>query len=159
VKKRKFVFTVILGILLIVGLGLAGCQTEDDSGGDSGAPGVGSITITGIKAGLNDTRIVYNTVNGEHQVLGDYTIMGGTLIGTTFDRTGNATINNGQVTIPIRGVKGGSSYEFTNGVYDVQVTVSGSTVAADNRVYNLTVTFNGATGTGTASLANGLGVQ
>jgi hypothetical protein len=158
-KKRKVVFTVILSILLVLGLGLTGCQTDDDSGGDDAVPGVGSITITGIKAGLDDAKIVYNTVGGTHQTLNDFTIMGGVLSGTTFDRTGNATIGSGRVTIPVRGVKGGASYEFTNGVYNVQLTVSGATTAGDNRQYNLTVNFSGSTGTATANATNGLGIN
>jgi hypothetical protein len=159
-KKQKVVFTVILSILLVLGLGFTGCQTDDDSGGDDAVPGIGSITITGIKAGLEGAKIVYSTVAGTHQTLQDFTVVGGVLSGTTFDRTGSATISGGRVTIPVRGVKGGASYEFTNGVYNVQLTVSGADVAADNRVYNnLSVTFSGSAGTLTATATNGLGIN
>jgi hypothetical protein len=159
-KKRKVVFTVTLGILLVLGLALAGCQTEDDSGGgDAGGEGAGSITITGIKDGLNDATIAYNSVDGTHQTLNDYKVKGGVVSGTGFDTTGRVTIKGGQVTIPVRGIKGGSAYEFTNGVYNVQLTVSGSTDAADNKQYNITVNFSGSTGTCTATAANGLGAN
>jgi hypothetical protein len=159
-KKGKFLMG-ILGILLVFGLVLAGCG--DGAGGGGGdstttATGVGSITITGIKAGLNDAKIVHNTVSGTHDTLGDFKFEGGELSGAVLDRSGSSTISGGKVTIPVRGIKGGSSYEFTDGKYTFKLTVSGATTVADNKEYNLEVNFSGSTGTATANATNGLGL-
>jgi hypothetical protein len=106
---------------------------------------MGSITITGIKAGLNGVTIVHNTVSGTHKVLNDYKFQGGELSGTVFDGSGTATITSGSVTIPVRGIKGGSSYEFTDGDYSLSLTVNAT-------VYNnLTVRFSGSKGTAVAT--------
>jgi hypothetical protein len=160
-KKSALFLTGISGILLVFGLVLAGCPTDAGGGGGGGndtPTGVGSITITGIKAGLNDAKIVHNTVSGTHDTLGDFKVEGGQLSGAVLDRSGSSTVSGGNVTIPVRGIKGGSSYEFTDGKYSLKLTVSGATTAADNKEYTLDVTFSGSTGTAVANATNGLGL-
>lgn len=152
---------MIVCAALAIGLVLTGCPTEDDDSGGGGgnADGMGSITITGIKSGLNGAKIVHSTVSGAHQTLNAFTIAGGQMSGSSLDNTGSATISSGSVTIPVRGIEGGTSYRFTDGIYVVQLTISNADDPADDRQYNLTANFSGGKSTVAANTSNGLGIN
>jgi hypothetical protein len=159
--KNKRFFGMIVCMALAIGLVLTGCPTEDSGssgGGGGNANGMGSITITGMKAGLNTANIVHSTVSGTHKDFANFSIEGGTMSGATFDKTGSDTISGGSVTIPVRGKNASQgSFEFKDGTYTVLLTVSGATAnPADNKQYTVDVTFSGAKGTGTATATNGL---
>jgi hypothetical protein len=164
--KKKLFFAGMLALALVFGLILAGCPTDSDdddggnnSGGGGGGNGTGTITITGLKAGLNGATIAHNLVSGTHSEFNAFTLRAGTLSGATFDDSGSSTITSGSVTIPVRGTNSTSaSYEFKNGVYTVSLTIDATDNAFDGQ-YTVAVTFNGANGTGTGSLANGLGLN
>lgn len=154
--RKKVFLTGMFSLLLAFVMLVSACKSDDDDSSNSGT-GMGTITITGMKAGLENAKIVHNTVIGSHQTLTSYTIAGGQMSNGAFDNSGSTTISNGSVTIPVRGVNNNASYEFTNGVYSVQLTVSDANATADNRQYNLSVTFSGSSGTATANTGNGLG--
>jgi uncharacterized lipoprotein YehR (DUF1307 family) len=73
-KKQACIFTVLLGVMLVLGLSLAGCKDEDDSN-----PFVG--TYTGVIEGDAVTIIIAETtwevrVDGELEESGTYTYKG-----------------------------------------------------------------------------------
>jgi hypothetical protein len=160
-KLSKTFFTGILALTLVFTLFFSACKSDDDDGGSGGggSPGTGTITISGIKAGfLDGGKILHSTVSGVHDQLNDFRLVGGVLSGASFDSSGSTTINSNTITIPVRGQKGGSSYEFTDGSYTVILTVNGVTGDATlNGNYTLKVNFSGSSGTGTANTSNGLG--
>jgi hypothetical protein len=155
--KKGLFLTGIIGIALIFALAFMGCKNDaggsDDGGG--GGDGVGSITITGIKAALSGAEIAHNTVSGEHELDDDFTFNGGKWTGEKLDNGGRSTIDDGTVTIPVRG-KGKESYGFKNGVYEVTLRVNGAKDAADNKEYVFNVTFQGSEGKPKGSNLGGL---
>jgi hypothetical protein len=160
--RKKVFLTGMFSLLLAFVMLVSACKSDDDdssSSNNNSGTGIGSITISGIKAGLNGATILHNSVTGTHQTLQAYTLAGGEMSGATFDNSGSTTISGGSVTIPVRGVNNNASYEFTNGGYTVNLRVSGATSAADDGPYTLTVNFSGSNGTGTANNSNGLGMN
>ncbi|MDR2398724.1 MAG: hypothetical protein LBD74_08210 [Spirochaetaceae bacterium] len=109
-KKRVLFF----GFAVLI---VAACDSGDDdsSSGGGSDPGIGSVTISNLKLGFDNGVIVHSTVRGTSEALSDFTLEGGVLSGGKFDNSGKATISGGSVTIPVRGKKAGSSYEFTDG--------------------------------------------
>jgi hypothetical protein len=111
-KKRTVVFTVILGVMLVLGLGLTGCQTEEDSGG-GGNPFAGNYTSNVAGNQQGDTLIMLESSwssndlgNGTYtrsgttatlsqggQIIGSATLSGTTLLITITngDNEGNYT--------------------------------------------------------------------
>lgn len=155
--RKKVFLAGIISLGLIFALVFSACKSDDDSSGGNSdtnnagsSNGIGSITITGLKAGLNGARIAHNTVTGSHQTLG-YTLVGGVWSGVVLDTSGFSTIQNGSVTISVQG-SAGTTYGFTNGRYNVNFTISNATDTADDgNIQNFAITFNGSSGTGQAT--------
>ena len=161
--RKKVFLTGIISLALIFALVFSACKSDDDnnSGNQSGGgTGVGSITITGIKAGLNSARIVHSTVSGTHNDFqASYSLAGGVVSNGVFDSSGSSTIGNGTVNIPVRGTfSNTATYEFKDGIYTVTLTVSSATDQTLDGQYTISVTFNGSNGTATANSSNRLGV-
>jgi hypothetical protein len=145
-KNRYFIVAGLLSIALGVGF-LTSCDNGSSGGDSGGGDGMGEITISSLPAGFKNGKIAHSSITGTHETLTDYKLIGGQWVSGNLDNTGSTTIEGTSVTVPVRGIKGGSSYEFTDGEYSVSLTVTGADNNSLNRRYTLNVTFSGSKGT------------
>ena len=131
--------------------GTAGTVTlagyDDSSPGGGADDGMGTITISNLPERFTNGKIAHTSVTGTHDSLSDYILVGGQMLNSTFDDTGSSQVTGTSITIPVRGIKGGTSYEFTNGTYRINFTVTYADKDDAIGVQGLPVMFNGTAGT------------
>jgi hypothetical protein len=109
-KKQAYVFTVILGAALVLGLGLTGCPTDDDGGDSNPFPG----TYLGTGNNANDTLILTDDSWTASFGRGTYIYSGNSATlsqGTTV--VGTATLAGKSLTIVITSGNNTGTYLYT----------------------------------------------